>query len=107
MSIPAEWLGSAGVGLCILAYIPQLVHLIKERCTAGLSMWAYSAWALAAILLLIYAIVRRDPVFMGLQAYHAGATALILRYCVKYRHRLCEEHGGETYAEYLARGRDE
>ena len=58
------------------------------------------------MLLLSYAIVRRDPVFVLLQAYHVGATALISYYCVRYKGRLCEEHGGETYAEYLAKHSD-
>ncbi len=106
MSISAGWLGSAGIALCILGYLPQVVHLVKERCSAGLSVGAYVTWGIAAILLLSYAIVRWDPVFVALQAYHVGATALICFYCVKYKSRLCEEHGGETYTEYLAKRSD-
>ena len=26
-----EWLGFIGTGLIVLAYIPQLLHLIRER----------------------------------------------------------------------------
>jgi uncharacterized protein with PQ loop repeat len=97
MNISIEWLGFAGIAVCILGYLPQVIHLIKERCSAGLSAGAYCTWGIAAVLLLLYAILRRDVVFIVLQTYHVGATALIYYFCIKYKHRLCEEHGGEKY----------
>jgi uncharacterized protein with PQ loop repeat len=96
MSISIEWLGFAGIALCILGYLPQIIHLIKERCSAGLSAWAYCTWGIAAVLLLSYAIVRKDFVFIVLQSYHIGATALICYFCQKYKGQLCEDHGGEV-----------
>lgn len=98
MSIPIEWLGFAGIGLCIVGYLPQVIHLIKERCSAGLSAGAYCTWGISAMLLLLYAISRWDPVFIALQTYHIGATALICYLCIKYKGHLCEEHGGEAFA---------
>lgn len=98
MNVSVEWIGYAGISLCVLAYFPQIVHLIKERCSAGLSLGAYCLWGIAAILLLAYAIVRRDIVFVSLQSYQAGATALIFYYCLRYRGHLCDEHGGEPSA---------
>ena len=94
MNISLEWLGFAGIALCILAYLPQVIHLIKERCSAGLSAGAYCTWGVSAMLLLSYAITRRDPVFIALQTYHVGATAVIFYFCIKYKGRLCEKHGG-------------
>lgn len=35
-------LGFVATGLVIVGYIPQIVHLIKERCTAGISISAFS-----------------------------------------------------------------
>ena len=66
MNISSGWLGVAGIVLCVLGYLPQVVHLVKERCSAGLSVGAYYTWGIAAILLLSYAIVRRDPIFVAL-----------------------------------------
>ncbi len=106
MSLSEVWLGFAGIALCIVGYLPQIVHLVKERCSAGLSITAYCTWGISGMLLLLYAIVRRDLVFVVLQAYHVGATALIFYFCVKYKGHLCEEHGGETLAEYLAKAHD-
>ncbi len=101
MNVSIEWLGFAGIALCVLAYLPQIIHLIKEHCSAGLSPGAYFIWIIAALLLLTYAIAKRDPVFISLQSYHVGASALILYYCLRYRDQLCEEHGGEPLAVRL------
>ena len=101
MNLSIEWLGFTGIALCVFGYLPQIIHLIKEHCSAGLSPWAYCMWSIAALLLLIYAIAKRDPVFISLQSYHVGASALIFYYCLRYRDQLCEEHGGEPLAVRL------
>ena len=98
MSFSTEWLGFAGTALCIFAYCPQVIHLIKERCSAGLSVGAYCSWGFAAVLLLSYAISMRDPVFIVLQTYQAGAQTLIFYFCIKYKGHFCKEHGGEPTA---------
>ncbi len=103
MNVSIEWLGFTGIALCVLAYLPQIIHLTKEHCSAGLSPGAYCMWGIASLLLLIYAIVKRDPVFISLQSYQVGAGTLILYYCLKYRHQLCEEHGGEPLEVRLKR----
>ena len=103
MNVSIEWLGFAGIALCMLAYLPQIIHLIKEHCSVGLSPGAYCMWGIAALLLLTYAIAKRDPVFISLQGYHVGASTLIFYYCLRYRDQLCEEHGGEPLAVRLER----
>ena len=95
MTITIEYLGFAGMTLCILAYLPQIIHLIKEKCSWGLSESAYIIWAIASMLLLSYAICARDTVFIALQSYQLGSTVLIIFFCRKYKGSLCEEHGGE------------
>jgi len=107
MNVSIEWLGFAGIALCVLGYLPQIIHLIKEHCSAGLSPGAYCMWVIAALLLLTYAIAKRDPVFITLQGYHVGASTLILYYCLRYRGQLCEEHGGEPLAVRLEGARTE
>ena len=101
MKVSIEWLGFAGMALCVLAYLPQIIHLLKEHCSAGLSPGAYCMWVIAALMLLVYAIAKSDPVFISLQSYHVGASTLILYYCLRYRGQLCEEHGGEPLAVRL------
>lgn len=94
MTITIEYLGFAGTTLCILAYLPQIIHLIKEHCSWGISQSAYLTWAIASMLLLSYAIGTRDTVFIALQIYQLGATVLICIFCNKYKGSLCEDHKG-------------
>lgn len=89
-----EWLGFLGTSLVVLAYLPQLVHLAREHCTAGLSLIAYATWAVAGALLLAYAVALGDVVFIALQSYHILATSLIVFFLLRYKGQYCEAHGG-------------
>lgn len=89
-----RWIGFLGTGLVIAAYLPQLVHLVRARCTAGISNWAYLTWTTSAALLLTYAISLRDPVFISLQVYQLLATAGILLLSRRHKGQLCAEHCG-------------
>lgn len=91
-----HWLGYIGTAIVIAAYLPQILHLVRERCSAGLSAGAYLMWAIASMLLLSYAVGARDPVFMALQTYQVSAAALICFFANKYRDSLCALHGGPT-----------
>ena len=44
-----EIAGFAGAGLAGAAYIPQISHLIRAHCSAGISRLAFAAWFLAAL----------------------------------------------------------
>ena len=89
-----HWFGYVGTALVIAAYLPQITHLIRERCSAGISFRAYAIWVVAAVLLLAYAILTRDPVFMALQSYQVLATGVICFYSKRFEYNLCEVHGG-------------
>lgn len=45
--------GVVGTGLVIVGYVPQILHLVKERCTAGISIPAFALWCSASLLFLI------------------------------------------------------
>jgi uncharacterized protein with PQ loop repeat len=68
MTLKIKIIGLVGSGLVIWAYVPQIEHLIKEHCSAGISRRAYALWFIAALLLLIHAVMIRDTVFIFLQA---------------------------------------
>jgi uncharacterized protein with PQ loop repeat len=87
-----RWIGFLGTALVIIAYLPQIHHLIKERCSAGISVKAYWLWFVAGLLMLVHAAGIQDPVFMALQAYQIGAGALIIYFGSKYRGSICETH---------------
>jgi hypothetical protein len=87
-----EIAGFAGVGLGAGAYAPQIVHLTRGRCSAGISRPAYVAWLAASILLAIKAIAIQAWVFIALGATQALATTLILFYAGRYKDQYCAVH---------------
>ena len=92
--MPLQWLGFVGTALVVVAYLPQISHLMRARCTAGVSVWAYSVWTVSAILLFTSAITIGDPVFIALQSYQLLATFAILILSRKNGGRLCGVHCG-------------
>lgn len=87
-----RWIGFLGTALVIIAYLPQIHHLIKEHCSGGISIKAYCLWFVAALLMLVHAVGIQDPVFIALQGYQIGASALIVYFGRKYKDSLCEAH---------------
>jgi uncharacterized protein with PQ loop repeat len=100
----SQILGAAATGVVIAGYVPQIVHLIRQRCTAGMSVPAFSLWCLASFLFLIHAIMIGDEVFIVVQTVNLVAGALILGFCRKYKGRVCAFHrklyGGQARMDY-------
>jgi len=92
--VSLQWLGFAGTALVVVAYLPQISHLVRARCTAGVSLWAYSVWSVSAILLFTYAIALGDPVFIALQGYQLLATVAIFILSRRSDGLLCDVHCG-------------
>jgi uncharacterized protein with PQ loop repeat len=88
----SQILGFVGTGLVIVGYVPQIVHLIKERCTAGISIPAFSLWCAGSSLFVIHATVIRDPVFVVLQTVNLVAGGVIVTFAKKYEGQLCPFH---------------
>ena len=87
-----HWLGIVGTALVVIAYVPQVTHLIMMRCGDGVSLEAYALWCAASALLCVYAVIAEEPVFIALQGYHAAACALILFFGARYRISRCPLH---------------
>lgn len=88
----SETLGTAATALVIAGYVPQIVHLIRQRCTAGLSIPAFSMWCVASTLFLVHATLIRDTVFLVAQAVNLSAGAVIVVFCKRYQGHLCPFH---------------
>jgi uncharacterized protein with PQ loop repeat len=84
--------GFIGTGLVVIAYAPQIRHLIKEHCSAGISIVAYSLWFASAILFLIHATIIWDVVFISVQVVNLIATCIIMIYWKKYQQQMCSTH---------------
>ena len=87
-----EIAGFAGAGLAGAAYVPQIRHLVKAHCSAGISTPAFEAWLLAALLTTAHAIAIHAGVFIVLGGIQTVATALIMFYAAHYKGTACLSH---------------
>lgn len=87
-----ELLGLVGAAIAVLAYLPQILHLAKEHCTAGISRWAFSLWLLSSILITIHAVKLGDLVFITLGSAQIVLISVILYYCSRYQGQYCAVH---------------
>ena len=86
-----EVIGWIGTTLVIIAYYPQIHHLIVERCAWGISVLTWLIWLVASGLLLTYCIFRRDVLLCVVQGINiaAIATTIIL---VRRSNSICPHH---------------
>jgi hypothetical protein len=87
-----EIAGFAGAGLAGAAYVPQISHLIRARCSAGVSRLAFAVWLLASVLVTVRAIAIGAGVFIVLGGIQIVATTLIVVYAARYKDRPCPVH---------------
>jgi uncharacterized protein with PQ loop repeat len=87
-----EVLGVAGIAISVVAYVPQVVHLAREHCSAGISSRAWGMWLASGLLIGALAVSRRDPVFILLQITNLTSTALVLFLSWRFRGMVCETH---------------
>lgn len=87
-----EILGAAGIAISMLAYLPQVVHLAREHCSAGISRRAWVMWLVSSLLIGSLALHRHDPVFILLQISSLASAAAILFLAHRYRGMICEAH---------------
>jgi lipid-A-disaccharide synthase-like uncharacterized protein len=87
-----ELLGMAGIAVSVIAYVPQIVHLGREHCSAGVSRRAWTMWLVASLLVGALAVHRGDLVFITLQASSLASAAVILFLAQRYRGQVCAFH---------------
>lgn len=87
-----EIAGFAGAGLAGAAYVPQIAHLVRARCAAGVSRLAFEVWLLASVLTTARAIAIHAGVFIVLGGIQIVATALIMLCAARYKDTSCPVH---------------
>jgi hypothetical protein len=92
MLTATEIAGFVGAGLAGAAYVPQISHLIRARCSAGISRLAFEVWLLASLLTTARALVIHAGVFIALGGIQIVATALIMLYAARYKDAPCPVH---------------
>jgi uncharacterized protein with PQ loop repeat len=95
MEMP-DFIGLTGAVIAGYAYLPQITHLIKERCSAGISRTAFALWFLSSVLVTINAVFIQSVVFISLGIVQISATAIIYFYGTKYRGLVCPFHQVNT-----------
>jgi PQ loop repeat len=92
MLTATEIAGFAGAGLAGAAYVPQISHLVRARCSAGISRLAFEVWLLASLLITARAIAIHAGVFIALGGIQIAATAVIVFCATRYKDTPCPIH---------------
>jgi uncharacterized protein with PQ loop repeat len=92
MLTATEIAGFIGAGLAGAAYVPQISHLIRARCSAGISRLAFTVWLLASVLTTARAVAIHAGVFIALGGIQIVATALITLFAARYKDTPCPSH---------------
>jgi PQ loop repeat len=92
MLTATEIAGFVGAGLAGAAYVPQIAHLIRARCSAGISRLAFEVWLLASVLTTARAIAIGAGVFIVLGGIQIVATTLIMLCAARYKDTPCPVH---------------
>jgi uncharacterized protein with PQ loop repeat len=104
--ITTEIMGFIGAGLAGAAYVPQISHLIRARCSAGISRLAFGVWLLASFLVTAHAIAIHAGVFILLGGIQIMATTLIVFYATRYQDMYCPIHLPRQLGAKAATGTD-
>jgi uncharacterized protein with PQ loop repeat len=92
MLTATEIAGFVGAALAGAAYVPQVSHMMRARCSGGISRLAFEVWLLAALLTTAHAIAIHAGVFIVLGGIQVAATSLIMRYASRYKDTPCPSH---------------
>jgi uncharacterized protein with PQ loop repeat len=87
-----EVLGVAGIVISVLAYLPQVIHLAREHCSAGVSGRAWAMWLASSLMVGALALHRGDPVFILLQVSTLLWATVIVVLVHRYRGLVCATH---------------
>ena len=87
-----ELAGFIGTGIAGAAYVPQIWHLTRERCSAGLSRLAFGAWLASSVLMTVHAIAIGAAVFITLGVVQLAAIGTILFFASRFEGSYCASH---------------
>ena len=99
-----EIAGFTGAGLAGAAYVPQIAHMVRARCSAGISRLAFAVWLLSSVLITARAIAIGAGVFVVLGGIQIVATTLIMLCAVRYKDTPCPTHASGRLTVEAAAG---
>lgn len=92
MSLLFQVIGYIGTFLSAWAYVPQIQHLIRERCSAGISLKTYGIWIASSLCVLLYSISIMAVVIIVMQVANLLAMTTILVFAKRYQGNTCPSH---------------
>jgi hypothetical protein len=87
-----DLVGIIGITISVVAYLPQVVHLARQHCSAGVSGRAWAMWLASSLLVGAAAVHRHDPVFILLQLSTLVSATVIVVLVHRYRGMVCATH---------------
>ena len=88
-------IGLTGALIAGYAYLPQIRHLTKEHCSAGISRSAFALWFLASVLVTINAVFIHSLVFIALGVIQISSTGVIYIFSTRYQGQVCPYHASD------------
>jgi MtN3 and saliva related transmembrane protein len=77
--------GAMGVGIVVIAYVPQIARIVRTRRAAGVSIPTYLLWAAGSALLLVHAMGMGSAVFTVLTIFQIVACLVIIALTLSFR----------------------
>tara|TARA_Y100000310_G_C20651566_1_gene799715 strand:- start:1346 stop:1630 length:285 start_codon:yes stop_codon:yes gene_type:complete len=84
-----ELLGFIGTTIIVVAYLPQIRHIINEHCSGGVSLRAWIIWLIATAFIGIHSVSTGDKVFITLQVVNFLAILTIILLIVRFKGKAC------------------
>jgi len=80
-----HWVGLVGTTLIMLAFVPQIALLLRTRRAGALSVKSNALNATASAVLLGYALLRGDLIFIAVMGFQLAAAIVIVVLNILYR----------------------
>jgi uncharacterized protein with PQ loop repeat len=80
-----HWVGLLGTALIMIAFVPQIVLLLRTRRAGALSIKSNILNTTASGLLFAYALLRGDIIFSVVMGYQLACALLIVVLNIAYR----------------------
>jgi uncharacterized protein with PQ loop repeat len=78
-------LGIIGSVTALMGNLPQIFHLLKIKNSTGQSIVAWIVWLFASVMLLVYALSVKEPLFIFLNAGWTILCLVIIFLIIKYK----------------------
>ena len=80
-----HWVGMVGTALIMLAFVPQIALLLRTRRAGALSVKSNALNAAASGVMLGYALLRGDVIFIAVMGFQLAAAIVIVVLNILYR----------------------